>query len=98
MMKQLWAVAALTILMLAGCSSNAVTDHEKADGKSLYAAKCSACHGGNLKGLVGPPLLNLGSKYSENDLTKIIINGTDMMPGHLLTDEQSKNVAEWLLK
>lgn len=98
MMKQLWAAAALSLLMLAGCSSNTTTNTAAMDGKSIYAEKCSACHGENLKGLVGPSLLNIGKKYSEADITKITINGSDKMPGHLLPDDQSKIVAQWLLK
>jgi len=97
-MKQLWAVALVSLLLvLAGCSSNSASS-SKETGESLYAGKCAACHGGNLKGQVGPPLLNIGSKYSEDQLVKIITKGTANMPGNLLSEDQAKTVAAWLLK
>src|SRR4051812_23141442 len=97
-MKQLWAVVALTLVLLAGCSSSTESSKEATDGESIYGMKCAACHGGNLKGAVGPPVENMGSKYSESELTKLINEGTEKMPGQHLTDEESKTVVEWLIK
>ncbi|MDR4949554.1 c-type cytochrome [Neobacillus cucumis] len=97
-MKKIWAVAGLSLLLLAGCSSNTVEKKEALDGETLYGNKCSACHGGNLKGAVGPSLLNISSKYSEDKLFKVISEGTDKMPGHLLSDAESRVVAKWLLE
>lgn len=97
MMKQLWIVALLSLLLLAGCSSNAADKKEASDGETLYGNKCSACHGGNLKGAVGPPILNMSSKYSEDELFKMITEGSDKMPGNLLTDEESRVVTKWLM-
>ena len=98
-MNQFFAVAGLSLLLLAGCSSNAADAGKKAamDGEKLYENKCSACHGGNLKGAVGPSLLNMGSKYSEDELFKMITEGSDKMPGHLLTDDESRVVTKWLM-
>lgn len=97
-MKRLIATAGLAILVLAGCSSNTTATKDSADGESLYMGKCAACHGENLKGRVGPSLLNLSSKYSEDQVLKIINDGTKNMPGHLLTEEESNVVTKWLMK
>jgi len=97
-MKRLWAVAALALLLLAGCSSNTAESKEPLDGETIYGNKCSACHGGELQGAVGPSVKNMSSKHSEEELLKIITDGTDKMPGHLITDEESKVVAKWLME
>ncbi|WP_312473699.1 cytochrome c [Neobacillus sp.] len=97
-MKQLWLVTVLAILVVTGCSANSANNKAEMDGESIYANKCSACHGENLKGAVGPPVVNMANKYSDKELLKIITEGTDRMPGNLLTDDQSKIVTEWLMK
>jgi len=97
-MKRLWAIIGLSFFLLAGCSSSAISNKESIDGETLYAQKCSACHGENLKGVVGPPLLNMGSKYTEIEILKIVNLGTEKMPGNLLTDEESKIVTKWLME
>ena len=97
-MKQLWAAIALSFLLLAGCSSNAANNKEAIDGETLYKQKCAACHGENLKGVVGPPVLNMGSKYTEKELLNLINQGSQQMPGNLLTDEEAKVVTNWLLE
>ncbi|WHY77016.1 cytochrome c [Neobacillus sp. WH10] len=97
-MKQLWIVTALAILVVTGCSSNSANNKAAMDGESIYANKCSACHGENLKGAVGPAVVNMAGKYSEKELLKLITEGTAQMPGNLLTDEQSKIVTEWLME
>jgi cytochrome c551 len=97
-MKHFLVVAVLSLLLLAGCSSNTADKKQAMDGETLYGNKCSACHGGNLEGAVGPPLLNMSSKYSEDELFKMITEGTNKMPGHLLTDDESRVVTKWLLE
>ncbi|WP_052353808.1 c-type cytochrome [Neobacillus jeddahensis] len=96
-MKQLWTLIALTLFVLAGCSSNEANDTLK-DGDAIYAAKCSACHGGNLQGAVGPPVTGMAKKYTDKQLTKLITDGTNKMPGHLISDDQTKMVVEWLME
>ena len=97
-MKKIWAVVGLSLVLLAGCSSKAADKTQALDGETLYGNKCSACHGGNLKGAVGPSVLNMRSKYSEDELFKMITKGSDKMPGHLLTDDESRVVTKWLMK
>ncbi|WP_160725499.1 c-type cytochrome [Bacillus sp. USDA818B3_A] len=96
-MKKLLAVTGVSLLLLAGCSSSGDDKQEAMNGETLYGNKCLACHGENLKGAVGPSVLNMSSKYSEDELFKMITEGTDKMPGHLLTDEESRIVTKWLL-
>ncbi|AGK55841.1 c-type cytochrome [Bacillus sp. 1NLA3E] len=95
-MKKLWTVFALSLLLLTGCSSE--QKETSMDGESLYNRSCASCHGTDLKGISGPPLLNLSSKYSEEQVQKIIKDGVNMMPGKLLTDEESQIVTKWLME
>ncbi|MCM3727311.1 cytochrome c [Neobacillus cucumis] len=97
-MKKLWIVAGISLVLLAGCSSKSADKTEAMDGETLYGNKCSACHGGNLKGAVGPSVLNMSSKYSEDELFKMVTEGSDKMPGHLLTDNESRVVTKWLME
>lgn len=97
-MKKLLAVAGVSLLLLAGCSSKADDNGEAMNGEAIYGNKCSACHGENLKGAVGPSVLNMSNKYSEDELFKIITEGTDKMPGHLLNDDESRVVTKWLME
>lgn len=96
-MKKLWTILALSLLLLAGCSSGQ-KETSGTDGESLYNRSCASCHGTDLKGISGPPLLNLSSKYSDEQVQKIIKDGVNMMPGKLLTDEESQTVTKWLME
>jgi mono/diheme cytochrome c family protein len=95
-MKRLWAVSALSLAILAGCSANA---EEPLDAAGHYEKSCSACHGSDLKGgPSGPPVLNMKNKYTEEDLLKLMNGGKGMMPAKLLSEENAQLVAEWLLE
>ncbi|WP_442601080.1 c-type cytochrome [Paenibacillus sp. KN14-4R] len=39
-------------------------------------SSCIACHGGDLKGKSGPPLLGVGDKHSKDEIMKIVKEGT----------------------
>lgn len=67
-------------------------------GQELYNQKCANCHGKNLEGIVGTELTNTGSKYTEEQLLDIIVNGIEKttMPGGLLEGEEAEAVAKWL--
>ncbi|MEO2076675.1 MAG: cytochrome c [Bacillus sp. (in: firmicutes)] len=98
-MNRLLAVSAavLTLLILTtGCSSESSSSAK--DGKTIYKDNCAACHGDQLQGAVGPSIANMKSKYSEDEVLKIINEGTTKMPGNLLTDEDSKIVTKWLME
>lgn len=95
-MKPLLTVSTLMLLFLTGCSSG--TSNTAMDGEAIYKKSCIACHGDKLQGTVGPPLVNIKSKYSETDVLKIISNGTPTMPPNLISEEESKVVTKWLME
>lgn len=95
-MNRLCAVFALLLLVLSGCSSG--TSTTAMDGEALYNKSCVACHGEKLQGTVGPTLVNLKSKYSEDEVLKIVSEGTSKMPGNLLSEEESVTVTKWLME
>jgi cytochrome c551 len=94
--KRHWAVSALTLLLLAGCSSGKTST--AMDGEKIYKESCAACHGEKLQGAVGPAVANMKSKYSEAEVLKIVNEGTKKMPGNLLNLEQSEIVTKWLME
>lgn len=63
----------------------------------LLNRTCISCHGSNLEGGVGPPLNNLGQRFTEDEVVHIIENGKGYMPGGLLSQEQARDVAKYLL-
>ena len=75
-------------------------------GESLYKAKCAACHGADGKGetAIGKKsnLNDLGSadvqKLSDAELTEIIANGKNKMPGYAksLKPEQIKDLVVYI--
>lgn len=70
---------------------------EVSEGESLYKMSCSGCHGGNLKGNMGPSLIKVGNKYTEQELLDIIENGLGAgMPKGLYKGEEAEAVAAWL--
>ncbi|MEH7076477.1 c-type cytochrome [Neobacillus drentensis] len=95
-MNRLWAITALVLLLLTGCSSGKT--NTAMDGETIYKESCAACHGNQLQGAVGPPVTNMKSKYSEADVLKIVNEGTQKMPGNLLDKEASKTVMKWLME
>ncbi|GAB2573189.1 cytochrome c550 [Gracilibacillus alcaliphilus] len=60
---------------------------------------CIGCHGGDLEGGSGPALQDVSSRLDQDQITDIIINGTDGgMPGGLVTNEEAEVLAEWLVE
>ena len=95
-MNRLLAAFAFMLLVLTGCSSDKTST--AMDGETIYKESCSACHGVELKGAVGPALVDMKNKHSEADVLKVISEGTNKMPGNLLDDEKSKIVTKWLME
>lgn len=95
------------IVFLASCGSNSESDNsgvnnQGADsettlsGDDIYKRSCANCHGGELEGVSGPPLANVSSKYSVDEIKDIINNGKgNMFPVNLPSDEIDVLVA-WL--
>jgi cytochrome c551 len=96
--KQLWIIFALSLLLLAGCSSNIADAKRPTNGEGLYKLSCLSCHGENLEGAAGPPVMNMKAKYSEENMLKLLNDGVGMMPGELLSEEEAKTVTKWLLE
>lgn len=71
-------------------------DTADAGGQKIYDQKCSSCHGGDLKGAVGPNLTKVGSKYSKDEILDILHNGRGGMPPNVVTGDDADQVAEWL--
>lgn len=77
-------------------------DHSfKGMGHAIYNKYCIGCHGGELKGngTSYPSLVNIGKKYSEDQVSKIVENGRNMMPSfkQISADDKNKLLA-FLLK
>lgn len=103
-MKYAWTVFALVLLLLSGCSSTSkesssstTTDNTPLTGKQIYVKSCAACHGDKLQGVAGPTLVNIKSKYTEEEIENIISKGVKTMPPKLVDKKQAKTVAKWLL-
>lgn len=51
-------------------------------GERLYKKHCMTCHGANLKGSGNnPPIVNLPSRYSPEEMGQLISTGRRLMPG-----------------
>jgi quinoprotein glucose dehydrogenase len=51
-----------------------------ASGQALYAGTCQVCHGADRRGVTGPELLSLKSKFTVKDFHQLINNGKGEMP------------------
>ncbi len=69
-------------------------DADAAD--SSFQQSCASCHGGNLEGVSGPPLNDIGASLSQDEILDAIENGRTGMPPGLLTGDEADNVAAWL--
>jgi cytochrome c551 len=67
------------------------------DAEKIYSQKCSSCHGGDLKGGMGPDLTAVGASKSKDEIAGIIKDGTDGgMPAGLIEGDDLDKVADWL--
>ncbi|MCM3567409.1 cytochrome c551 [Neobacillus mesonae] len=83
-----------------GSSSGGGQDTASAGGQKIYDQKCSSCHGGDLKGGMGPDLSKIGAKYSKDEILKIAENGKTgdkgTMPPGIVSGDDAEQVAQWL--
>jgi cytochrome c551 len=94
------------MLVLAACSGEKGSDSSSNSGTSdtvnvsaaekIYNQKCSNCHGGDLRGGVGPDLTKIGGNLSQKEIEQVIANGQGAMPKGLIEGEEATAVAEWL--
>ncbi|WP_138476618.1 outer membrane protein assembly factor BamB family protein [Dyadobacter bucti] len=58
-----------------------------ANGQSIYATNCQACHGADRKGAVGPQLLDIASKLNFEKFQQLVFSGKGEMPAFPHLDE-----------
>ena len=87
----------LTIFLLVSACTSEPTQ-ELSSGKQIYEARCSACHGSNLEGRVGPALDTASPAASMPDSYWIqtITKGKGSMPAQRLTDQEVELVIEYI--
>lgn len=64
-----------------------------ATGETVVKQSCVGCHGANLEGSVGPTLHNLSSKYSEEELYDILVNGRGTIPKNTAAGNEDAVIA-----
>ncbi|QFT90632.1 Cytochrome c-551 precursor [Bacillus sp. THAF10] len=69
---------------------------ENAEAEELFNQSCIGCHGGNMEGGSGPSLQKVGSKYSEEEIKNIILNGKGSMPVVINDENEAATLAGWL--
>ncbi|MGD8190626.1 YqzM family protein [Brevibacillus ginsengisoli] len=75
----------------------ATAPSKEVNAEQIVKQTCTACHGQNLEGAMGPNLTKIGSKYKPEEIENILKNGKGGMPPGLLKDDaQVKAVAKWL--
>ncbi|WP_428911007.1 cytochrome c551 [Niallia sp. Krafla_26] len=88
------------VLVLSACGGNeeATGDTVSAgDPEKIYTQKCSSCHGVELQGQGHFPELNtVGSRLSQEEIEKTILEGKGAMPPGLIQGEEASAVAQWL--
>lgn len=101
--KLLALLMGTTVVMgLAACGGGSDTSKNSDGGNTsaaekIVAQKCASCHGGDLKGSVGPALNKIGAKYSKEEILGIIKNGKGGgMPAGLISGDDADKVATWL--
>ena len=80
-----------------GPSMPAVT-LDKAAAEAIYTKSCVSCHGNQLEGKLGPNLQKVGTKMSQEQIYKLVLNGKGAMPAFKssLKEEEVANIAQWL--
>lgn len=54
---------------------------EVVTGEDLYQQNCARCHGGELQGVVGPSLIGVTERHSDETILNILRNGILINPG-----------------
>ncbi|MET1014997.1 MAG: cytochrome c551 [Paenisporosarcina sp.] len=109
MNKKLLAVLFGSALMLAACGGGndeeaTPTNDENGgevtqvhDAEKIVQANCTTCHGGNLEGQGNfPPLKDVGSRLTEEEILNVINDGRGQMPPNIIEGAEAEVVAEWL--
>ncbi|RKD25735.1 cytochrome C oxidase Cbb3 [Ammoniphilus oxalaticus] len=69
-------------------------------GAEIWAAQtsCVSCHGADMSGGGGPPLTDVGSRLSADEIKDVIVNGAGIMSAGMFdgTDEELDQLVEFL--
>lgn len=71
-----------------------------ADGEVIFSQSCSGCHNVTDEYKIGPGLQDVGVRYTEEELQKILLNGLGQMPSLPslgLNTEQIKAVKDYIM-
>lgn len=109
MKKQLMTVLFGSVLLLGACGggdeatpeepadTGGGTETSSVDAEQVIQQNCISCHGENLEGAGNfPPLNDVGSRLSEEEILDIIENGKGAMPANIIQGEEAQVVAEYL--
>lgn len=75
-------------------NGDAATEESASDDGAALVQACTACHGGDLKGNIGPNLIGQDPDHIVEVLTKGI-EGTPMTPG-MKSEAEAKQIAEYI--
>lgn len=64
--------------------------------QAALQARCSACHGSDLRGGSGPDLTTLGSRMNKEQIKEVLQKGRGRMPGGLVQEQELEQVAAYL--
>jgi len=68
--------------------------YDVAAAEATYQQSCSACHGGNLQGGMGPALAE--GAYTYDEIVTVLAQGKGTMPPNIVTGDEAENLALWL--
>lgn len=66
------------------------------DPEGHYKSSCIGCHGSSYEGGVGPSLVGVGERRSQEEIQDIVVNGKGAMPAGLVPAENAEAMAAWL--
>ena len=86
----------LLFVVFVSCSSGEVV--ELTSGEEIYTSRCSACHGSDLSGRVGPSLKadSKSAQMSDSYWVQTITKGMGSMPAQRLSDNEVDLVIEYI--
>lgn len=66
-----------------------LSENQIAQVKSFYTSTCQSCHGEDMKGGIGPALVNAGQYIFYTEFKDVIISGKGQMPGFAHVSEET---------
>ncbi|MFY9908321.1 MAG: cytochrome c [Candidatus Sulfotelmatobacter sp.] len=92
--------SALVLLVIAAICATLTVPVFAADGAAIFKTKCSACHGAEGQGKIGPALK--GTSLSADDIANLLTKGNDAKkpphkkPMNGLSDADAKAVGDFV--